>query len=101
MPQAETIIPSAYRLWFSTLEPLMGISGFYFNHINPTYLLRTLNPSYNVLLPMAPETRLLLDTTTGLYAQNLFLQLILRAPDPMMWVSGRSGRGVCWSWTPS
>jgi hypothetical protein len=81
MPQAETV-PAGYRLWFGTLEPLMGISGFYFNHINPPYLLRTLNPSYNTLLPMTPETRLLLDTTTGLYAQNLFLQLVLTRARP-------------------
>lgn len=75
-------IPWGYRLWFANLEPILGLAGFYFNHITPNYLLQSLNPSYNTLLPITPETRLLLDTTTGLYAQNTFLQLVLTRARP-------------------
>jgi hypothetical protein len=75
-------IPYGYRLWFGTLEPIMGLTGFYFNHVTPTYLLQTLNPSYNTLAPITPETRLLLDMTTGCYAQNWFLQIVLPRARP-------------------
>lgn len=75
-------IPRPYRLWFGTFEPILGLAGFYLNNVTPNYLLQTLNPSYNTLTPVPPETQLLLDTTTGFYAQNFFLQLVLTRVRP-------------------
>jgi hypothetical protein len=60
----------------------MGLMGFYFNHVTPTYLLTTLNPSYNTSRSITPETRMLLDMTTGCYAQNWFLQIVLPRARP-------------------
>ena len=58
------------------------------NHITPNALLLSLNPFYDTLLPITPETRLLIDVSTGLYAQNLCLQLVLpraRPDDVGLW----------------
>ena len=71
-----TAIPPFYRHFFANFEPFLGLTGFWFNHGDPITFLTSLNPRY-AGPPIAPETRMLLDTVTGFYAQNLFLQLAL------------------------
>lgn len=85
-PSSSPILPF-YRHFFAHFEPILGLSGFYLNHITPHVLLTSLNPQYSSSL-IVPETRTLLDVTSGLYAQNLFLQLVLprvRPHDLAIW----------------
>lgn len=86
-PTNPSPIPPFYRHFFAHFEPVLGLTGFYYNHITPQVLLTTMNPLYSSPV-IAPETRTLLDLSSGLYAQNLFLQLVLprvRPHDLAIW----------------
>lgn len=60
----------------------MNLSGLLVNYFNPVYVLHSFNPSFDSFFPIGAETRLLLDTTTGLYLQNLFLPIVLSRVRP-------------------
>ena len=71
----ESPIPTIYRVWFASLDPLIALAGALGN----TFASSTVLSSYNrkAADPPAIETRVLLDTSTGFLLGTLFLQIVL------------------------
>ncbi|KAF7348600.1 hypothetical protein MVEN_01377800 [Mycena venus] len=73
-------IPSFYRIWFTIVDPILASSGLLGNLFVPGTALRTYTP--NAVLPPAPETTMLLDTTAGFFAAVMFLSIVLLRARP-------------------
>jgi hypothetical protein len=79
-------IPSVWRIWFATLDPLVALSGVYLNCFNPTEVLNSYSPK--AVSPPAIETRVLLDTSSGFLLGTMFLQVVLlrlKSKDVTVW----------------
>ncbi len=79
-------IPSFYRLFFPTLDPLIALSGILTNILLPGTILTLYDPSAR--LPPAFETSTLLDVNTGFLLATIPLQIImlrLRPNDVAVW----------------
>lgn len=79
-------IPSFYRLFFPTLDPLIALSGVFANILSPRTILTLYNTSAR--LPPALETTTLLDINTGYLLATMSLQIImlrLRPNDVAVW----------------
>ena len=81
-----TTIPSFYRVWFTTIDPLLALMGVLGRVFAPESILEAYSPSY--VSPPTIETSLLLDATAGFYAGMMYLQLVLlrtKATDLAVW----------------
>lgn len=82
----ESPIPTVYRIWFASLDPLIALSGALGNIFASTTVLDSYNPKAAV--PPAIETKALLDSSTGFLLGTLFLQVVLlrlRPRDVTVW----------------
>jgi hypothetical protein len=83
----DTPIPSIWRIWFATLDPLIAFSGI-LAIINPVDYLPTYGPTPEVQIPLALETQFLLYPTIGFLLGIMFLQIVmlrLRSHDVTVW----------------
>lgn len=79
-------IPTFYRIWFTTLDPLLTLSGIYLTFFTPAFVLAGFNPNYHS--PPSSETILLLDHSGAWFLAILILQLGLlrgRPDDVFVW----------------
>lgn len=86
-PDAPLAIPAFYRILFSTVDPLLGlIGGVLLNLVSPASTLNSYTPLFTS--PPAPETTILLASSSGFFAGLAFLQLYLlraRPADLVVW----------------
>ena len=85
-------VPSFYRIWFTTIDPIISLSGVYLNIFNPTTILSSYSPTY---APPRSETILLLDTVAAFLAGLIFLQIVLlraKATDMVVWRAVQTGQ---------
>lgn len=74
----ETPIPRIYRVFFSSIDPLLALMGVGANIFNPRFILEGFMPKF--AFPPAVETRLMLDREAGFFAGIALLQIgLLRA----------------------
>ena len=81
-----TSIPSFYRIWFTIIDPLLSLLGIISNLFSPAAILNGYSP--NAVIPPAPETAVLLDTTAAFLAGFIVLQTVLlraRPNDLVVW----------------
>jgi hypothetical protein len=79
-------IPSFYRLFFPTLDPLIAFSGILTNLLSPSTILTLYNPAAH--LPPLPEALTLIDINAGFLFATTPLQIImlrLRPDDVVVW----------------
>jgi hypothetical protein len=79
-------IPSVWRIWFATLDPIIAFSGVAGNILVPQVTLKAYDP--NATIPPALVTKIMLDMTTGFLAGTMFLQIVLlrlRPKDVAVW----------------
>lgn len=121
MPQVTTLstIPTFYRLFFTTIDPLIALSGALTPVLTPRSYLSSFAPSPTS--PPTPETKLCLDIIASCMAGTMILQLWLlrrRPNDLVVWrgvqafilvtdagilggygrVLGEQGRLLPWRW---
>ncbi|KIW86007.1 hypothetical protein Z517_01401 [Fonsecaea pedrosoi CBS 271.37] len=80
-------IPPLYRVFFSTIDPLIALSGALTQLFAPSTILRLYNAS-SATIPPAPETTVLLDSGAGYLLSTLFLQVAMlraRPADVLVW----------------
>lgn len=68
-------IPTVYRVWFASIDPLIALSGALGNTFASSTVLDSYNPK--AANPPAIETRVLLDSSSGFLLGTLFLQVVL------------------------
>ncbi|KIY03760.1 uncharacterized protein Z520_00451 [Fonsecaea multimorphosa CBS 102226] len=81
-------IPAFYRVFFSTIDPVIALSGVLTQLFSPATILRLYNASSSLTLPPAIETTVLLDSSAGYLLSTLFLQVVmlrLRPADRTVW----------------
>jgi hypothetical protein len=67
-----------YRVWFTTIDPVLSLSGVLGNLFAPAAILRSYSPSF--VSPPATETTVLLYTAAGFLAGHMLLSIgLLRA----------------------
>jgi hypothetical protein len=67
-----------YRIWFTTIDPVLSLSGAVCNLFAPAAILRSYSPS--LVFPPATETTVLLYTAAGFLAGHMLLSIgLLRA----------------------
>ncbi|EXJ75151.1 uncharacterized protein A1O5_01847 [Cladophialophora psammophila CBS 110553] len=84
---ASPTIPTFYRVFFSTIDPLIALSGALTQVFAPATILTLYNPS-SAALPPAIETTVLLDSTAGYLVSTMFLQVVMlraRPADLTVW----------------
>lgn len=78
--------PAFYRIWFHLIDPLVSLSGIYFNVFHPSTILHSYSPTYHS--PPTSETILCLDTVAAFLSGYIFLQVYLlraKANDRTVW----------------
>ncbi|OAP63078.1 hypothetical protein AYL99_02305 [Fonsecaea erecta] len=83
-------IPRFYRVFFSTIDPLIALSGALTQLFAPATILRLYNVSATAAATTrpAPETTVLLDSGAGYLLSTMFLQVVLlrrRPADRTVW----------------
>ncbi|KIW33772.1 uncharacterized protein PV07_00596 [Cladophialophora immunda] len=84
---SSSTIPAFYRVFFSTVDPLIALSGALTQLLAPRTLLTLYNGS-SATLPPAIETTALLDSGAGYLLSTMLLQLVLlrlRPADRAVW----------------
>ncbi|KAK7890415.1 hypothetical protein LTR67_008301 [Exophiala xenobiotica] len=79
-------IPSFYRVFFSTIDPLIALTGILTNIFAPSVILKSYNS--NPTLPPSTETTVLLRSSAGYLLSTMFLQTVLlrlRPTDLTVW----------------
>ncbi|KAJ9499995.1 hypothetical protein H2202_004386 [Exophiala xenobiotica] len=79
-------IPSFYRIFFSTIDPLIALTGVLTNIFTPSMILKSYNS--NATLPPSTETTVLLRSSAGYLLSTMFLQTVLlrlRPTDLTVW----------------
>ena len=81
-----------YRIWFTTIDPIISLSGIYLNIFNPTTILSSYSPIY---ASPRSETILLLDTVAAFLAGLVYLEVVLlrvKAADMVVWRAVQAGQ---------
>jgi hypothetical protein len=79
-------IPSFWRIWFATIDPIIASTGILGNIFTPDVVLGSYSPK--PIIPPALETTVLLETSAGFFAGIMFLQVVLlrlRSRDVTVW----------------
>jgi hypothetical protein len=79
-------IPSFYRIFFGTIDPLIALTGILTNIFTPSAILKSYNS--NAMLPPSTETTVLLRSSAGYLLSTMFLQTVLlrlRPKDLTVW----------------
>ena len=75
-------ISAFYRIWFTTINPILttiGTIGIIANIFAPSMILNGITPNYS---PPTPETTVLLYQTAGFFAMTLAQELYIRRVQP-------------------
>ncbi|KAK0789939.1 hypothetical protein LTR91_014095 [Friedmanniomyces endolithicus] len=83
---ASQSIPSFYRIFFTTVDPLIALTGFISALFFPNFLLSTYSPTATI--PPTTETTQLLNILAGFYLSVVPLQVFLlraRPQDLTVW----------------
>lgn len=75
---SSTPIPSFYRIFFTTLDPLLAAGGLLTTWLLPTTFLKSYFPHPVI----TPETRFTLDANAGFFASDIVLQVFLLRARP-------------------
>ncbi|KAF2793284.1 hypothetical protein K505DRAFT_306063 [Melanomma pulvis-pyrius CBS 109.77] len=76
-PSTSTAIPSFYRIFFPSIDPLIALSGAFFAYFQPDVTMSSMFPLSHAWARITPAHTMLLQQLGGWYISVIFLQVFL------------------------